>query len=115
MTLLAIGAGASALALIAFSGTCWLASSCLGESVAGDITFWEILAVSFGGSAVLLLVRPMARRSRSPDTGSTPDAATSNQQTATEDFPSRWRQLYDQLSEDERKAFKAAMKRYCDR
>lgn len=111
MTLLAIGAGASALALIAFSGTCWLASSCLGESVVGDITFWEILAVSFGGSAVVLLVRPVAGRRRQSNDDERAMGPDSSRGTSSP----RWRQMYDQLSEEDRKAFKAAMKKYCER
>lgn len=143
-TLLAIGAGASALALVAFSGTCWFASTCLDESIVGDITFWEILAVSFGGFAAILLVRPLIPPSSSQ--GNTPSfssqgssacdrhdsrsqsypssvaeasAATPSDATATDPHPAsqntaRWRQLYDQLSVEERRIFKATMRRYCN-
>jgi len=148
--LFAIGAGASTLALIAFSWTCWFASTCLGETIAGSVSFWEILGLSTSGFAAILLIRPLKRqfvrdrRSGHEQTandhamtstddrrlrggGLNDDVDASSSSAAWSNDPSmhpaarpntpgrpRWRRLYEEMSLDERRLFKAVMKRYCD-
>lgn len=129
--LLLIGASALVLALIAFSGIClgtlhlcgvWGAASTWG--------FWEF----FGGLSVavitFLVVRPLSRRPASPATIPELDpfdtmeaaemevhageiAATSPPPLDPQEPARRgWRDLYDQLSREEQKAFKALMAKY---
>ncbi len=116
--LFAIGAGALVLALIAFSGLCWSLQGLCSDYIAGiRFTYWEIVGISSVSFVGLLLIRPIGKHWLS----SRSDASYSDAQGIIEpaaappvaEESGSWRDLYAQLSQDERQAFKALMEKYC--
>jgi len=116
--LFAIGAGALVLALIAFSGLCWSLQGLCSDYIAGiRFTYWEIVGISSVSFVGLLLIRPIGKHwlsSRSNAPAPAPEEHLIEPATppAKEESGS-WRDLYAQLSQDERQAFKALMEKYC--
>jgi hypothetical protein len=129
--LFAIGAGALVLALIAFSGLCWCALGVCSEYIAGvRFSYWEILGISSTSFVGLLLIRPLGKRwlatgssigSSSPMSSPAAVAAPvvpaadhpEPDLTRSAESSGGWRDLYDKLSQEERRAFKALMEKYC--
>ena len=115
--LFAIGAGALVLALIAFSGLCWCALGVCSEYIAGiRFSYWEILGISSTSFVGLLLIRPLGKRWLASGPASPQAPLPPLDPPAAEPEEERhggWRELYDKLSQEERKAFKALMEKYC--
>lgn len=116
---IAVGAGTVVLALIAFSGICWGTLSAVGGWLSAW-TFWEFFALWIAIAAVALMMRPLGRRLqwRRTDPGTSPNAAGNLAPAGVESSECRrqrasWREMYDQLSDDERAEFKALMQKYC--
>lgn len=134
---IAIGAGTLVLALIAFSGICW--GTLVAWSGLAGFGFWEFFGLAIVVAAVVLMIRPIGRRfqafwagavhighddsptvevSNAPASAapagipatSTPAAETDGVDCSDKES---WRALYDQLSEEERREFKALMAKYC--
>ena len=129
--LIAIGAGTMVLALLVFSGICWGTLMACGVIVV-HMEFWEVLAISGLTAGLLLMLRALVRnlrRSRSLNArlAHTPGAAALTHPTEPISTPAPepteppvdcddstgWRALYDQLSDEERKEFKALMAKFC--
>lgn len=133
--LYSIGAGTIVLALMAFSGACWgVVRACDGEDEA-SIEFWEVFGVSAAAFMATMAVRSagLGRKgslkrsattivpdqrigvipSRPQQQGlQTPVSLHSN---PTPSNPNNsWRDLYSQLSEEERQEMKALLGKYCN-
>lgn len=134
--LIAIGAGALVLALIAFSGLSWCAIIACGHRMASiSVGYWELLGGTSAAVLAVLFIRPLRNRflPRQLRTGPAVPPATLPPATVlpapeepalSAETPIRetvdeegkdgnWRQLYSQLSSDEREMFKSIMKKYC--
>lgn len=135
--LMVIGASTVVLALIAFSGICWGTLSACG--VFGmSWGFWHVFGLAGAALVLLLALRPLGRRwyraGREPAADAATDADEPTQRsmpadateapgrhdaidaasrTACDDGNDSWRELYAQLSEEERQEFKALMAKYC--
>ncbi|MEP7220115.1 MAG: hypothetical protein ABI876_14425 [Bacteroidota bacterium] len=107
--LFAIGAGALVLALIAFSGICWGTLAVCGCWVSNiQFNFWEVLGISSAGTVGILFLRPLRRRRPAQPDEVLPVAA----EPAPQEGKS-WRAMYDQLSPEERLAFRSMMEKFC--
>ncbi|MDB5036416.1 MAG: hypothetical protein JWQ98_3657 [Chlorobi bacterium] len=107
--LFAIGAGALVLALIAFSGICWGTLAMCGSWVSNiQFSFWELLGISSAGTIGILFLRPLRRRRPAPPAEVIPVAVD----LPPQEGPS-WRAMYDQLSPEERLAFRSMMEKFC--
>jgi hypothetical protein len=115
--LFAIGAGAAVLALIAFSGICWGALGLCGAwTEAFRLDFWEFVALSgtivvafvllrsFRKQPVVDPIQPFATVVDSDDSFELPPLQLDERRQGKS---GGWKQLYDQLSRDERELFKA--------
>ncbi len=119
--LLLIGASASVLALVALSGSCWVATTWadITSATGEDVGFWQILGVSSAGFVVVLLLTPMSRRirERAKTSAATEEESESHDVAAAAASPcaspSRWREMYEQLSEEDQKLFRTMMKSVC--
>lgn len=138
--LMVIGASTVVLALIAFSGICWGTLSACG--VFGmSWGFWHVFGLAGAALVLLLALRPLGRRWYRAGREAAADAATdaaeptmptqrsmpadateapgrhdvidAASRTACDDGNDSWRELYAQLSEEERQEFKALMAKYC--
>lgn len=127
-----IGASASVLALIALSGSCWVASTWTEFASGEDVGFWEILAVSSAGFVAILLLQPVGKRlreRRSDVTGSIPEqnvvpissvdetelsASTAASMVNPCTSRPRWREMYEQLSHEDQELFKKMMMNVCN-
>lgn len=140
--LIAIGAGALVLALIAFSGLGWCAIIACGHRMASiSVGYWELLGGTSAAVLAVLFIRPLRNRFLPRQLRSAPDLLPAavlpaavfppaeepvispqipspaipspEEEAAEETKDSNWRQLYSQLSTDEREMFKSIMKKYC--
>lgn len=120
MKFIAIGAGALVLALIAFSGLSWCAILACGQRMASiSVGYWELLGGSSIAALAVLFIRPLRdrflpRQLRSEPAIPAVAEVAVQQSEAVETKDSNWRDLYSQLSNDEREMFKSIMKKYCD-
>lgn len=123
--LYAIGAGTLLLALMAFSALCFgVVHVCHRWLTMAALSFWEILGVSiasfFGFIAIRSIRRRRANDSISRRLRAAAELHSSNEVRSCSELRScgegrstSWRDLYDQLSEEERLEMKAMMKKYC--
>ncbi len=124
--LIAIGVGALVLALIAFSGLGWCAIVACGHRMASiSVGYWELLGGTSAAVLAVLFIRPLRnrflpRQLRSGNALLQPAEQPSvlvetplPETDAEETGDGNWRQLYSQLSSDEREIFKSIMKKYC--
>lgn len=124
--LIAIGAGALVLALIAFSGLGWCAIIACGHRMASiSVGYWELLGGTSAAVLAVLFIRPLRNRflprqlrSATPvlqaaEQPAVPVETPPRETVAEETADGNWRQLYSQLSSDEREAFRSIMKKYC--
>lgn len=133
--LVVIGASATALALFAFSGAwCLVVSSCGLEGEACDASFWEVFGLASGSMVGFLMIRPIRkhfeyRRSTVPPppthlehqlpftsgVDNTNCMCDPQPTVCTGGAKEGWRSLYDQMSPEEQKQFKAMMQNLCTR
>lgn len=134
--LYSIGAGTIVLALMAFSGACWgVVRACDGKDEA-SLEFWEVFGVSAAAFMATMAVRSAGlgrKRSVKPSPpGTVPDQRIGVVRSAQQQqqglqapvslhsmgpLPSpngTWRDLYSQLSEEERQEMKALLGKYCN-
>ena len=134
--LYSIGAGTIVLALMAFSGACWgVVRACDGKDEA-SLEFWEVFGVSAAAFMATMAVRSAGlgrKRSVKPSPpGTVPDQRIGVVRSAQQQqqglqapvslhsmgpLPSpngSWRDLYSQLSEEERQEMKALLGKYCN-
>lgn len=137
--LMVIGASTVVLALIAFSGICWGTLSACGM-FGMSWGFWHVFGLAGAALVLLLALRPLGRRWYRDGRASAAEAAADHlgteghageagpagsaeavrhdaidaaSRTACDDGNDSWRELYAQLSEEERQEFKALMAKYC--
>ncbi len=119
MKFIVIGASALVLALIAFSGLSWCAIIACGQRLASiPVGYWELLGGTSIAVFAILFIRPLRNRLLPRQLRSELQSSTEAVVMAPDVIPetkeSNWRDLYSQLSKDEREMFKSIMKRYCD-
>jgi hypothetical protein len=108
-----IGAGTLVLALMAFSGVCWCVFSVCGDSESGVLVeYWELFGlatVTLMGTFIFRSVRRRRADSHpaSPSFPEPPDVSNERSETGN------WRDLYDQLSPEERQEMKQLLNKYC--
>lgn len=108
--LYAIGAGTLLLALMAFSALCFgVIHVCHRWLAMAVLSFWEILGVSITSFFGFILIRSIYRRRSSMADNS----ISRRLRESVECRSGSWRELYDQLSEEERLEMKEVMRKYC--
>ncbi len=135
LTLYAIGAGTLLLALMAFSFLFFGVIHVCGRWIAmAMFSFWEVLGISIISAVGFMLVRSWQRRGAPAGTDRSLSRrlrSAVEERLAVEDRPPvterppvaerppvntcspNFRNLYDQLSEEERLELKAMMRKYC--
>ncbi len=110
-----IGAGIIVFALISFSGVCWCALGICSKwfSLAYIMTYWEILSISAVALFGAIIVRSF-RKQPAVTSGNVIDTANvvPEDKECNENTP-KWKELYDQLSDEERQKFKDLVKQHC--
>jgi hypothetical protein len=110
--LYAIGAGTLLLALMAFSAICLGVIHVCGRWFTwGIFSFWEILGISLISFVGFIGVRSWQRRKKESQGVSV--SLTRRLRRTVEEKPKNWRDLYEQMSEEERTELKAMMRKYC--
>lgn len=133
--LYSIGAGTIVLALMAFSGACWgVVRACDGEDEA-SIEFWEVFGVSAAAFMAAMAVRSAGLGRKHPSKRYPSPAVPDQRIGVVRSWPQQqglqtpvslhsaptpstsnnsWRDLYSQLSEEERQEMKALLGKYCN-
>jgi len=113
IVLYTIGAGTLVLALMAFSGVCWCVFTVCSDSERGVLVeYWELFGLASVTLLGTFLFRSLRHRHADPPFSISPPREPddlSNERAET----GSWRDLYDQLSPEERRAMKQLLNKYC--
>jgi hypothetical protein len=113
VTLYTIGASILLLALMAFSGLCLGVVRVCSESDTLIVNYWEVVGLSGVSLIGTMMIRSFGRSRRDDFISfSTQSTQLEHRQRQT---PSRnWRELYSQLSADERRKMKEMLNPFCE-
>jgi hypothetical protein len=110
----AIGTGIIMLGLMAFSAICWWAcTSCAEQNPLRRLGFWELLGAAILTSVGFIFLLTIRRRNQADRQNGVSDHSHDPPGSFGTDRHGNWRDLYQQLSSDEREKLKEMMAKIC--